>query len=98
MGNYILETKNYTIASLGEVVYEESEYCCNQYLVYVKDIDCLDILFEFEGNELVCLMLWNQENETLDGQTLMDFTSNIAKLIENDVIDIVKFMNKHLQY
>lgn len=96
MENYILETKNYIVTNLGESIYEESEYCVNEYMVKVKNLDCSDILFEFEGNNLVGLMAWEQNNETPEGQKLTDFTHNIAKLIENDVIDIVKFMNRHL--
>lgn len=96
MTNYILETKNYTIVNLGEVIYEDTGYCCNRYLVYVKDIDCLDIMFEFEGDELGCVMAWEQDNEIPEGKELTDFTHKIAKLIENDVTDIVRFMNKHI--
>ena len=96
METFIFETKNYAIESLGEVIYEETGYCCNQYIVHVKNIDCLDILFEFDEDKLGCLMACGQNNKTPEGQAITDFTYNIAKLIENDVIDIVKFMNKHL--
>lgn len=65
-------------------------------MVHVKNIDCLDILFQFDGNELVGLMAWEQDNETSEGKELTDFTNSIAELIENDVIDIVKFINKHI--
>jgi hypothetical protein len=96
MTNNILETKNFIVEDLGEFEYEETGDCCNRYLVYVKNIDCLDILFEFDDEKLGCVMGWEQKNETPEGQKLTDFTINIVKLIENDVIDIVRFMNKHL--
>lgn len=93
METNIFETKNYAIGSLGEFVYEETGYTCERYVVESKGIDCLFIIFEFIGDELVYTMPWNQDNET---QELIDFTWSIANLIENDVVDIIKFMNKHL--
>lgn len=96
MENYILETKNYTIECLGEFINEYTEDCFNRYLVYVKGVDCLDITFEFDGEGVSCIMVWDQDNKTSEGRELTDFTYKIARLIENDVIDIVRFMNKHL--
>lgn len=94
METSIFETKNYAIAPLGEFVYKETGYSCERYVVEAKGIDCLFIIFEFEDDELVYTMPWDPHNEALE--ELIDFTYKIAGLIENDVIDIVKFMNKHL--
>lgn len=96
METCIFETKNYAIGILGEFEYAETGYSCERYVVEVKDIDCLNIIFEFVGDELVCMGAWDQDNTTQDGQTLTDFTHRIANLIENYVIDIIKFMKKHL--
>lgn len=90
------ETKNFIITDLGEIEYNETGDCCNEYMVHIKSLDCLDILFQFDGDKLVCLCAMDQNNRTIEGKELTDFTYKIAKLIENDVIDIVKFMNKHL--
>lgn len=94
METNIFETKNYAIGILGEFVCNETGDSYEGYVVEAKGIDCLFIIFEFIGDELVYTMPWNQDNET--PEELIDFTYKIAGLIENDVIDIVKFMNKHL--
>ena len=65
-------------------------------MVHVKNIDCSDILFEFDRNDVISVGAWNQNNNTTEGKQLTDFTHRIAELIENDVIDVVKFMNRHL--
>ena len=97
MEQSIFESKNFIITNLGEIEYEEIGDCCNQYMVHVKNIDCLDILFEFNGDDNVdSLSPWYQNNKNDEGQEMTDFTFKIANLIENDVIDIVKFMRKHL--
>lgn len=96
MENYIFETKNYTIGLLGEFEYEETGYICERYVVEAKGIDCLFIIFEFVGDELVYKVAWDQDDETPEGLELIDFTHKIAELIENDVVDIVKFMNRYM--
>ncbi len=98
METCIFETKNYAIGILGEYECAETGNVCERYIVEVKGIDCLFIMFEFVGDELICRCAWDQDNMTQDGQALTDFTHRIANLIENDVIDIVKFMKKHLEY
>lgn len=96
MEQSIFESKNFIITNLGEIEYEETGDCCNQYMVHVKNIDCLDILFEFDDDKVGCLVAWHQNNKTPESKELTDFTYKIASLIENDVIDIFKFMRKHL--
>ena len=96
MENYIFETKNYTIGLLGEFEYEKTGYICERYVVEVKGIDCLFIIFEFVDDELVYKVAWDQDDETPEGQELTDFTHKIAELIENDLVEIVKFMNRYM--
>lgn len=96
MKENILKTKNFIITDLGEVGYGEPGDFLSQYMVRVKNIDCSDILFKFDGNDLVSVMAWEQNNYSIEGKQLTDFTHKIAKLIENDVIDVVKFLNRHL--
>ena len=98
METCIFETKNYAIGILGEFEYEKTDYICERYVVEAKGIDCLFIIFEFVGDELVYVVPWDQDNETPEGQELelIDFTYKISGLIEYDVVEIVRFMKKYM--
>lgn len=97
MKEYILETKRYKVRYLGEFMYgDDFDYCVDRYLVEVKDIECLTIMYEFDHEGVCCMAAWEQHNETDGGKKLTDFTHRIGALIENDIVDIVGFMRKHL--
>ncbi|GAB6169080.1 hypothetical protein JCM1393_15400 [Clostridium carnis] len=92
-----LETKKYKVQYLGEFAYDDSfEYIFDRYLVEVKDIECSAIMYEFDQNGVCCMAAWEQNNQTKEGQELTNYTHIIGKLIENDIVDIVGFINKHL--
>jgi hypothetical protein len=96
MEQSIFESKNFIITYLGEFEYKESEECSIDYMVHVKNIDCLDIKFIFYSDNDIDSLPWNQNNKNDEGEKITDFTFKIKDLVENDVIDIIKFMRKHL--
>lgn len=91
------ETKNFIITDLGEACYEGNgeTNCYNEYLVKVKNIDCLDIVFELDDIGLIGYPT-QQKNDTVEGKKLTDFTFEIIYLIQNDIADIINFMGKHM--
>lgn len=53
-------------------------------------------MYEFDREGVYCMADWEQHNEIDGGEKLTDFTHRIGALIENDIVDIVGFMRKHL--
>lgn len=85
------ETKNFVITELGN-----GQNGSLSYSVHLKDFTCLDILFEIDNGEVITLMALNQDTSTPRGEGLVDYTHKVASLIENDIIEIVSFIQKYL--
>jgi hypothetical protein len=96
MEETILETNNFIVTDLGDIRYEGDTHFYTQYQVHVKNIDCLDIVYEFENEEVVLIFAMGQDVKTTEGKEFTDFTYKIAALIENDIKEVVRFMMKHL--
>jgi hypothetical protein len=56
----------------------------------------MDILFEFDVNSVGDGSPYDQHNDTVEGKKLTEYTFKIINLIESDITEIVKFLEKYM--